>query len=286
MNPIKQRQVWVVFGLIFIISCNSRQSDTETKATIDSTSKEAAPISDRPIHWSYDEEGGPAGWDKLSPVYALCGSGKNQSPINLTTEAAKSAPQWKVEYRTTSLQIAHNEQMDELINNGHTIQVTPEPGSTITYNGKVYQLKQFHFHTPSEHTINQKHFPMEIHLVHQADDKSLAVIGVLVREGVHNNNFDELIKYLPNTPGEKRKHDSVSINVGINVPKVLHSYHYIGSLTTPPCSENVQWIVLRDPISMDKNQLAAFSSRLHNNNRPTQALYERKLFIDNFPVKN
>ena len=286
MFQIKLLPVSGLIALACILSCNSNQTDKAEVKTTDTAVKPASPTSDRPVHWSYSEEGGPAGWGHLTAVYALCDSGKSQSPINIMPDAGKGSSQWKVEYKTTSLRIAHNDQMDELINNGHTIQVTPEAGSSITYNGKVFHLKQFHFHTPSEHTVNGKHSPMEIHLVHQADDKSLAVIGVLVNEGSHNKNFDQLIKYLPNAPGEQKIHDNVTVTIGVLVPKVLYAYHYIGSLTTPPCSENVQWLVLRDPISMSKDQLTAFSTRLKNNNRPTQLLYGRKVTIDDLSDQN
>ena len=286
MSPIKLLHVGVLFTLVCISSCNSNQTDKTEVTKTDTAVKPATPASDRPVHWSYTEEGGPAGWGQLTPVYALCASGKSQSPINIMPGPGKGASQWKVEYKTTSLRIAHNEHMEELINNGHTIQVTPEEGSAITYNGKVFHLKQFHFHTPSEHTVNGKHSPMEIHLVHQADDKSLAVIGVLVQEGRQNNHFDQLIKYLPNAPGEKKTHDSVDVTIGVLVPKELYAYHYVGSLTTPPCSENVQWLVLRDPISMSKDQLKAFSSRLKNNNRPTQAMNDRKVTVDDISAQN
>ena len=286
MFKIKLLHVGMLFTIAGVSSCNSNEANKSKEGKTDTSASTVTTKSDRPVHWSYSEEGGPAGWGQLSPVYALCGTGKSQSPINLMAGPGKGASQWKVEYKTTSLRIAHNEHMEELINNGHTIQVTPEEGSAITYNGKVYGLKQFHFHTPSEHTVNGKHSPMEIHLVHQAEDKSLAVIGVLVQEGMHNKNFDQLIKYLPNAPGEKKTHDSVDVTIGVLVPKELYAYHYIGSLTTPPCSENVQWLVLRDPISMSKDQLTAFSSRLKNNNRPTQALNERTLTIDDISSKN
>jgi carbonic anhydrase len=280
MNQLKFSRVWLVIILACLLSCNSTLEGKEEKTAADSAAITAAPSPARPVHWSYTNEGGPTGWAKLSPVYAACGSGSSQSPVDILPNPGKGSPGWKIEYKTTSLQIAHNEHVEELINNGHTIQVTPEEGSAITYAGKVYHLKQFHFHTPSEHTINGKHSPMEIHLVHQADDQSLAVIGVLVQEGRHNSNFDQLIKYLPNAVGEKKTHDSVNINIAVHVPKDLYAYHYIGSLTTPPCSENVHWLVLKSPISLSKEQVAAFSSRLKNNNRPTQPLNKRTLTID------
>ncbi len=273
--------------LLLLFSCQNQASKEETVPETKDTIAVAEPKTEsvRPVHWSYSAEGGPAGWAALTPVYAACGSGKTQSPINLLTNAGKGSPDWKMEYKTTKLNIAHNEHVEELINNGHTIQITPQEGSSITYAGKIYHLKQFHFHTPSEHTINGKHAPMEIHFVHQGDDKSLAVVGVLVQEGKGNKNIEQLVKYLPNAVGEKLTHDSVSIDIALYVPKNLYAYHYIGSLTTPPCTENVQWLVLHDPVTMSKEQIAAFSSRLKNNNRPTQPLYDRTLTIDDISAK-
>jgi carbonic anhydrase len=280
MNQLKFSHVFLAFTLASFLSCDSVPEEKVEKIAGDSASVTATSTSARPVHWSYTNEGGPKGWAELSPVYAACGSGKSQSPVNLLPNPGAGSTGWKMEYKTTSLRIAHNEHVEELINNGHTIQVTPQEGSSITYSGKVFHLKQFHFHTPSEHTIDGKHSPMEIHLVHQADDQSLAVVGVLVQEGKHNSNFDQLIRHLPNAVGEKKTHDSVNINIAVHVPKDLYAYHYIGSLTTPPCSENVQWMVLKNPISMSKEQVNAFSSRLKNNNRPTQPMNERTLTID------
>lgn len=282
----KSSYLGILFIIVNILSCNSDSTSKPDNTTKDSATAQVASTSVRPVHWSYSEEGGPAGWGKLTPVYALCGSGKSQSPINLLPAAGKGPTDWKVEYKTTTLQISHNQHVDELINNGHTIQVTPQEGSTITYAGKIYNLRQFHFHTPSEHTVDGKHSRMEIHLVHESDDKSLAVIGVLVQEGKHNSNFDQLIKHLPNAPGEKKTHDSINVDIAIHVPKDLYAYHYVGSLTTPPCSENVQWLVLKSPITMSGEQVTAFSSRLKNNNRPTQAINERALTLDDIPAKN
>jgi carbonic anhydrase len=286
---MRKNYMTVTVAALLLLSCSQATNESESKSPAPDTSvqvvKEEKPASARPVHWSYTEEGGPGGWAALTPVYAACGNGKAQSPINIAANTPKGSPDWKLEYKTTSLQIAHHEQMDELINNGHTIQVTPEPGSSLNYAGKVYALKQFHFHTPSEHTIDGKNAPMEVHFVHQSEDKSLAVVGVLVKEGKHNANFDQLIKYLPNAVGEKKTHDSVKIDIAIHVPNEVWAYHYIGSLTTPPCSEDVQWLVLRKNIEMDKEQILAFSSRLKKNNRPTQPLNDRKMTLDDIAAK-
>jgi carbonic anhydrase len=274
---------------VLLLSCGQsgeqKVSESSKADTVAPLTKQDTPVSARPVHWSYSEEGGPAGWAGLTPVYAVCGNGKSQSPINILTNTGKGSPAWTLEYKSTKLRIAHHEQVDELINNGHTIQVTPEPGSALNYGGKLFHLKQFHFHTPSEHTIDGKHLPMEVHFVHQADDQSLAVVGVLVKEGKHNSNVDQLIRYLPNAVGEKRSHDSVDIDISLQVPKDLWAYHYIGSLTTPPCTENVQWMVLKKQVEMDRAQIEAFSKRLKRNNRPTQPLNDRSLTLDDITSK-
>lgn len=270
----------VLFCLALLLySCQQKTSKDEPVVDVKDTLVPiiVKPDSVRPVHWSYTDEGGPEGWAALDPVYSACGNGKSQSPIDLISGASQESSSWKINYGTTKLQIAHNEHVEELINNGHTIQVTPEDGGSITYNGKVYYLKQFHFHTPSEHTFIGKHSPMEIHFVNQADDNSLAVIGVLVKEGKENKAIDQLVSHLPNQPGDKITYDSVNIDIALHIPKTFSAYHYIGSLTTPPCTENVQWLVLKEYSVMSKEQIAAFSSRIKKNNRPTQPLNGRKL---------
>ena len=136
MSKFKNSPFGLLLILAAILSCNSAPTTESESTNKDTASAQVAPTSVRPVHWSYSENSGPAGWANLTPVYALCGSGKTQSPINLITECRKGASDWKIEYKTTTLQIAHNEHVEELINNGHTIQVTPQEGSSITYAGK------------------------------------------------------------------------------------------------------------------------------------------------------
>lgn len=262
-----------------LVSCDSKPKEATTIAAPPHDTPQTKPSS-RPVHWDYSDEAGPANWASLSPVYAACGNGKSQSPINIVPSKGGGAPNWRLEYKTTSLRIAHNEQVDEIVDNGHTIQITVEEGSTITLNGKVFNLKQFHFHTPSEHTLNGKHFPMEVHFVHQNEDGSFAVVGVFCEEGKANDNFAKIVEHLPNSPGESKNVLEQKLELQFHLPKDLSAYHYKGSLTTPPCSENVDWLVLRNKISLSADQLKAFSSRLKNNNRPTQALNDRKITID------
>lgn len=279
LNPL----IALCLTALVAASCDSKPKETTATTQPDSTQVKPAPAekpSARPVHWGYAGEAGPANWGSLSPVYAACGNGKSQSPINLMPSKGDGANDWKMEYKTTSLRIAHHEHVDDIVDNGHTIQITVEEGSTITLNGKVFTLKQFHFHTPSEHTLDGKHYPMEVHFVHQNEDGSFAVVGVFCEEGKKNDNFAKIIEHLPNAPGENKHVADQKLDLQVHLPKDISAYHYRGSLTTPPCSENVDWLVLKAKIQMSKEQLNAFSSRLHNNNRPTQALNDRKITVD------
>jgi len=272
----------LVLGIVVALmaSCNSKPAETTEQTTVADSIK-TAPVSARPVHWGYAGEDGPANWATLSPVYALCGEGKGQSPINIVKTDAKGGVNWKLDYKNTSLRIAHNEHMDDIIDNGHTIQVTVDEGSTFSFGDKTYSLKQFHFHTPSEHTVDGKNMPMEMHMVHQGADGSLAVVSVLFEEGkVANENFSKIIANLPNAKGESKHITDANLELKVHLPKDNYAYHYIGSLTTPPCSENVQWLVLRDKVSLTADQVNAFSSRIGPNNRPTQPLNDRTVKVD------
>jgi carbonic anhydrase len=264
--------------LISALGCTTKSTSTDTPANKpDSTQTTSV----RPVHWGYEGEAGPAGWATLSPVYALCGNGKSQSPINIVKTDAKGGSTWQLDYKSTSLRIAHNEHMEDIIDNGHTIQVTVDEGSVFTFEGKSYNLKQFHFHTPSEHTIDGQHAPMEMHMVHQAEDGTLAVVGILFQEGtVPNPNFEKIIANLPNAKGESKHITDVNLELKVHLPADNYAYHYVGSLTTPPCSEGVQWLVLRDPVRLTKDQIEAFASRIGPNNRPTQSLNDRVVKVD------
>src|SRR5687768_1296857 len=264
-----------------MVCCSSKPTETVEESTVADT-VQPAPVSARPAHWGYSGNEGPTAWATLSPVYALCAEGKGQSPINIVKTDAKGGANWKLNYKTTSLRIAHNEHMDDIIDNGHTIQVTVDEGSTFSFGEKTYNLKQFHFHTPSEHTVDGKNMPMEMHMVHQSDDGSLAVVSVMFKEGkTANENFSKIIANLPNAKGESKHITDANLELKVHLPKDNYAYHYTGSLTTPPCSENVQWLVLRDMVSLTADQITSFSSRIGPNNRPTQPLNSRTVSVDN-----
>jgi len=229
----------------------------------------------RPAHWGYEGKDGPEYWPALNPAYAACGQGKSQSPINITQTADGDARAWKLDYKKSSLKIAHHEHVTDIVDNGHTIQVSVDGGSTLTTDRGVYSLKQFHFHTPSEHTVDGSYFPMEMHFVHQSADGKFAVVAALIQEGSENENLGKIIPHLPKAKGDSAHLPEVELELSFHLPATTASYTYMGSLTTPPCTEEVEWLVFRDPISASKAQIEAFASRLSPSNRPTQPLNGR-----------
>lgn len=220
-------------------------------------------------HWSYEGHEGPKHWGELASAYKLCQTGKEQSPINLEVTENTTTKELVLDYKVSKL----NE-----INNGHTIQFNYTQGSTLTVNGKKYDLLQFHFHVPSEHTQDAAHFPLEFHLVHKSAEGELAVIGIMVKEGEENGNFRKIIDNLVYDSGRTVLKDDVEIDMFSILPDLNKFFHYEGSLTTPPCSEKVQWFVLQTPIEFSKDQLAAFEKAYKGNNRPVQPLNERTLY--------
>jgi carbonic anhydrase len=262
---------------ISLIACSTENPKNNNTLKVSKNIKKSV----RPVQWDYISKNGPYSWCELSPKYALCGEGLRQSPINFIDAGEKKSLPIHINYEPTQVHIAHNDNMHDIIDNGHTIQLDVDDGSTFTLSGETYHLKQFHFHTPSEHTINGKHFPMEVHFVHQADDGNLAVIGVFVRKGdTANANIQMVVDNLPNQKGSKVTLDNKHVNLDLLVPKLDAIYHYSGSLTTPPCSENVEWLVIKKPIITTGDHLTAIHNKIHKNNRPTQDLHARQIVMD------
>ncbi|MGE4180495.1 MAG: carbonic anhydrase, partial [Limisphaerales bacterium] len=224
----------------------------------------------RPVHWGYEGKEGPLHWGTLSPVYAACEHSHGQSPIDLHRAGTGTATPLKLDYGSTSLRIAHHEHVIDIVDNGHTIQVTADEGSTLTTGKDTYQLKQFHFHTPSEHTIDGRHFPMEVHFVHQSAAGNFAVVSALFTEGAANENLAVLIAHFPKAKGDANHFRDQEIDLAPHLPANTSAYAYIGSFTTPPCTENVEWFVFREPVQASGEQLKAFADRLNHNNRPVQ----------------
>lgn len=216
-------------------------------------------------HWTYSGAAGPAEWAKLTPEYTAC-NGKNQSPVNLTGFIHADLKPIKFAYQAAAT---------EVLNNGHTVQVNFATGSSILVDGVAFELKQFHFHAPSENLINGKSYPMEAHLVHADKDGNLAVVAVMFKEGAENKTIAKVWSVIPKEEGEKNA-IAFPLSAAALLPSKRAYYRFNGSLTTPPCSEGVRWLVMKQPISVSKEQVEAFSHVMHHpNSRPVQAINAR-----------
>jgi len=217
-------------------------------------------------HWSYQGHSGPAHWGELEPEFAMCAQGRNQSPVDLRSTVHAELPALQQSYRLES---------SEILNNGHTVQVSFAAGSTLSANGRSFELKQVHFHTPSENRVDGKSFAAEAHFVHADADGNLAVVAVLFEEGAESAAIAAIEAAAPSEVGRHEPfHDGAKL-AGL-LPSKRDYYEFSGSLTTPPCSEGVLWLVLKQPMSLSATQLADLTKAVRGpNNRPVQSLNAR-----------
>ncbi len=183
-----------------------------------------APAHDDKAHWSYAGTTGPEHWGELDPKFALCSSGKNQTPIDLNQFIEGDLAALKLNYKVGG---------DEVLNNGHTIQLNFPTGSSLEVDGKKFELKQLHFHSPSENWIDGNSFPMEVHLVHADRDGNLAVIGVMFSEGAANPELGKLWANMPQQANERKGLPTAAAATAF-LPRSRDYYRFEGSLTTPP----------------------------------------------------
>jgi carbonic anhydrase len=231
-------------------------------------------------HWTYEGDTGPSHWGGLSHDWTACSEGKRQSPIDIDATTRSDLPALKASFRPATLKIIHHAHVADAVNNGHTIQVNYTEGDNLSIGDEQFQLLQYHFHSPSEHTVGGEHFPMEMHLVHKSPEGKLAVVGVFIEEGEHHAAFDPIWSNLPASQGKENHLENVMVDVNRLLPADQTSYRYDGSLTTPPCSEDVKWIVMAMPIQLSADQIGAFRSIIHGNNRPVQPLNDRTVATD------
>ena len=231
----------------------------EALAAAAAAAKEHAPKNG--THWSYDGEFGPANWANINSSWAKCSAGKRQSPIDLRDGMKVELEQISFDYHPSSF----NE-----IDNGHTIQVNVGGGNFLTVGSTTYELQQFHFHRPSEERINGKGTEMVVHLVHKSYDGKLAVLAVLLERGKGNPMIQTVWN---NLPLEKQTTVAPSIVLDVNeiLPEKREYFTYMGSLTTPPCTEDVLWLVMKQPMTASPQQMALFSRLYPLNSRPVQA---------------
>jgi carbonic anhydrase len=220
--------------------------------------------------WSYSGANGPAKWGKLGKDNVVCGTGGLQSPIDIPDADVRKGdiPPLLFNYKAVPVRI---------IDTGHTIQVNYPPGSFLTVEGKRFELVEFHFHKPSEEKVNGKGHEMSAHLVHKGSNGKLAVVAVFLDQGNENEVIKTLWKNLPVTKGKEVLVDSAQINALQLLPKNKDYYRYEGSLTTPPCTENVTWLVLKTPTQVSGDQIARFGRIYPNNARPVQPRNDRDM---------
>jgi carbonic anhydrase len=276
---MRRRTLLALLPAALLLACGPSKTTPPTGATTAKTAYAHASTAGRPVHWGYEKADGPSRWADLSPAYHSCRTGRAQSPVDLRNATAGDANPFRIEYEAAGLRIAHHEQALDLLDNGHTIQITLDHGSTIFESGESFDLVQYHFHAPSEHTVEGRAYAMELHFVHKSEKGELAVIGVLIDEGSHNPAFDSIWNNFPSRPGESLHLENVSVDIEKLLPESDGYFRYRGSLTTPPCSEGVHWFVCDEPIELSKSQIGAFRRIVGHNARPPQPLHGRKVVV-------
>jgi carbonic anhydrase len=218
------------------------------------------------VRWGYAGPGAPENWAKLHPGYAVCGTGKRQSPIDIRGGIKVDLDPIRFDYRNTLFRITDN---------GHTVQVDVAEGNTITVTGRSYQLQHLQFHRPSEVRINGKPFDMAVHLVHKDYDDNLAIIAVLLEKGDEHPVIQTLWNHLPLEVGMGVTPPDAAIDLAKLLPAGRAYYTHMGSLTTPPCTENVTWMVFKEAVQISPEQSSIFARLYPNNARPVQPAHDR-----------
>lgn len=266
--------------LLALTACGT-EIDPEAVATdaaelvATTVSNDAAAATPTPVPWGYEGEDGPEHW---GDAYEKC-KGTSQSPIDIVTTEATDLVDLAFDYQPDTL---------ELIHNGHTVQVNHHADSFVTIDNVAYKLAQFHFHAPSEHTVNGEKFDAELHLVHTIEVESegktvvvYAVVGIMIKIGPETPVLSTVWEHLPSEKGPVERFDGIMIDPAQLLPSERTTFRYSGSLTTPPCSEGVHWNLLTTPITMSAEQIAAFSEAIeHPNNRPVQPVNDRPVTED------
>lgn len=262
----------ILIAIFFIYSCkntNNSHKKEDAVTQVKEVKKEHSKKDCNDVHWSHHKgEHGPENWKNLCDDFTDCG-GNAQSPIDIISQSAVK------DGGLNALKFNYGKSKVNIINNGHTVQFNADGENVVKINDKDYKLLQFHYHALSEHTINGKHFPLEVHFVHKHSDKDFAVLGIMFVEGKENELFK---KYLEHFPTKKATYKAdETIDLFKLFPENKSYFYYSGSLTTPPCSEVVSWYVLKNPVEASKEQIEKFSKILDNNYRPIQPLNGRKI---------
>jgi carbonic anhydrase len=221
--------------------------------------------------WTYEGETGAAHWGDLDPDYAACKAGQEQSPIDIQTAEKADLPALRFEYKSGPLKY--------LINNGYTIRVNyhdaPGKSNFLMVGDKRYRLMQFHFHHPSEEYIHGRPYDMVLHLMHQASDGKILGVAVFLERGRPNTTIQQIWELMPTRKSNEEEIPGVEINPGDLLPRDAGYYMYAGSLTAPPCTEGVTWLILKTPVDISAEQIDAFAKLYPHDVRPIQPLNRR-----------
>jgi len=221
-------------------------------------------------HWDYRGPHGAAHWGEMEPAYESCAKGQTQSPIDIRNAQAAQLP---------ALEFSYGRVAPSIVNNGHTIQVNVPKGQFLTMAGQRYELVQFHFHTPSEEKVKGKPSAMVAHFVHRNDEGKLAVVAALIQPGKASNGFDTVLSHLPRQAGETLTVEGLELDLAGLLPTERRYWDFEGSLTTPPCSEGVHWMVLTQPVKVSAEAIRRFRQLYPANARPVQPLNGRVVRI-------
>ena len=221
-----------------------------------------------PPPWGYEGAGGPLSWGQLKPEYATCAAGQRQSPIAIDDSTALQGP-------AEPLAIEHQPSSGSVVHTGRTLRVDVQGANALTVRGKRYVLERIEFHQPAEERINGKGFAMSAHLLHRAADGQMAMVAVLLEPGTASPLVDQVVTYLPLDVADRVGLPQGGLDIGGLLPQDARYYQFFGSLTAPPCTEDVLWIVFKQPMTVSAAQLKLFGQLFPNNARPLQPLNGR-----------
>ena len=256
--------------ILSLITMSTLFSVTTSKANENNLTIKKSTYETDTKHWGYMGDMGPRQWGDIKKEFNMCSEGKQQSPINIIASKDTELKNLDLNYTTGS---------ETIINNGHTVQINIKDGSVLKIDNADYKLKQFHFHVPSENNINGEAYPLEAHFVHATDKGQLAVVAVMFEEGEENLVLAKAWKRLPSLEVGRAVESNLTVDeIQSLIPKNQDYYKFMGSLTTPPCSENVKWHVYKNAMSASKKQINAFFTLFSfPNNRPVQATNDRNI---------
>lgn len=266
------RKVLSIIALVSLVGCSSSEEKVDIPPPLEdapAASAEPAPAPKAPVDaiWSYTGAFAPQYWGDLDPSFVMCKEGKHQSPINL---------KWKKPVKNNPFSTSYIATKVKVEDTGNLLRLVPEAGSSVKMRSSVYNLSHVDFHSPSEHSLSGTRFPLEIQFAHKNDKDFFAIVSVFVKEGKANPLAEQIIANFPDSKNAS-KDLSGPVLLSSLMPTKVTLYNYAGSLTTPPCAEGVNWIILNTAIEFSKEQIAAFSARYNNNVRPQQPTNDRAI---------